>query len=88
VCCAVAHIERCVTSAWPGISAGRIAHTAVRGLSITAFIHCLCMLSTVAMESNETLSLLEYIIFVCVYFGCRTSVLCSEGAIYLFPFRK
>jgi len=32
VCCTVAHIERCVTSAWPGIPPGRITHTRQTGV--------------------------------------------------------
>ena len=80
-----------MTSAWPGISPGRITHTADRVLSITALSRCLCMLPQVAMESNatifETFSLLR-VNHLCLYFGFRTSVLFSKGTELLFAFRK
>lgn len=52
-CCTVVHIERCMTSAWPGISPGRITHTADRGF-VPDCVQSLSVLSRVAMECNAS----------------------------------
>jgi hypothetical protein len=86
-CCTVVHIERCMTSAWPGISPGRITHTQQTGdLFLTAFSHCLCYPE---LQWNVMLVLWNVLIaHYCLYLVSGISVRCFKDTMLLFAFRN